>query len=443
MQKREIIFQNIAGYDVIKREATQLIDVLENTEKYINRGAHCPQGWLFYGQPGLGKTKMVKEMAQYLTCPIIEISLSDAITRDCTIQEDIKQGFAYAKRQDKAIIFIDELDKIAGYDRFEYNMPDNLNNGTLLLHEIDDIKGKEGIFMIATANKLNLIGPSLLRSGRFDRKIKFDYPTNKDRAAMIKLFMSKSLLDEDVSLDYLVKLTHGKSCSEIECIVNEAIIDSVSNGYDTVKRRNFNQAINRIAFKDVAKSNEDKSREELKLVAYHEAGHALMCAVLCPERLQMVSIVTQGGASGAVRVLDNGQTNQPHSEYLNSIKIGLAGMCSVCVMTGEMTDGNESDLQHCVSDVNDMLDEGFYGLKYVQTLPRRGFESSPKWLDTRSAKIYEILSEIQEEVEVILRHNKDVIERMANALLENGELNETDVMNIVAGEGEESLNKAC
>lgn len=441
MKEINDMFPNIAGYDKIKAEAAQLVDVLLNTEKYTERGAHCPRGWLFYGEPGMGKTQIVKDIGAYLDCPVIEISSSDAINRNYSMQEDILNGFAYAKKQSKAILFLDEIDKFAGYDRFEYNLTENINNSTMLLHELDGVKDIDGIFVIATANDLYLLSDSLLRSGRFDRKIKFCRPDSNDREEIIKLFMKNAVLGNDVSIRELVRMTYGKSCAEIECLVNEAIISAVASRSDTVNLQDFNRALNRIVFKDIPRDSDTKSQRQIKEVAYHEAGHALLGCLICPDRVQMVSILHRGSSAGSVRILGDEQMVLSHSQYLDSIKIGLAGMYSVYVMTGEMTAGNQSDIQSCVETARLMLDEGFYGVEYVTLLPPRGIEarSTEKYTDLRADKIAEILAEIRGEVENILRQNKHVIEAIANRLVEEKELSNKEVQSIIAS----NMAKAC
>ena len=428
------MFPNIAGYNKVREEASQIIDIIQRKEEYLKIGAHCPRGWFFYGDPGMGKTQIVKDIASYVDYPIIEISSSDAIKRKISIDEDIVNGFIEAKKLHNCIVFIDEMDKFAGYKKYAYELPDNLKTQKILLHELDEIKNYNDIVVIATGNKKDYLDEAILRSGRFDRQVLFSRPNEEDRESIIKHFLKNIALDENVFLDDLVKMTAGRSCAEIECMVNEAKISLVRNHQNKLQLGDFTAALNRIIFSDIPKDSAT-SNEQLKLVAYHEIGHALIGYVLQPENVHYVSIIPQGNAAGKTKMNadDDIVKKKEYSEHL--LRITLGGMVAVRVMAGTMTGGNKSDIEKAISIVTNMLDEGFYGMEYLSFAVNKDTYGESRFsseLSTkRGAKIVELMNKAIDDVEKILTENKDVLAKMAEKLIEKRELSNKELVEII------------
>lgn len=438
MQAKQMLlsemFPNIAGYDKIKEEGAEIIDIIQRKDAYLKVGARAPRGWFFYGEPGMGKTRLVKDIASYVQYPIIEISSSDAIKRKISIEEDIVHGFLEAKRLGKGIIFIDEMDKFVGYKKYAYEMPDNLKTQKLLLHELDEIKDFNDIIVIATGNKREYLDDAILRSGRFDRQILFSKPNDTDRLAIIKHFLKDIPLAENVLMEDLVKMTAGRSCAEIECIVNEAKILLVHKNSKFVQLNDFTTALNRIVYSDIPKDLV-KDEEQLKLVAYHEVGHALMGYILTPQDVQYVSIVPQGQAAGKTRMYIDDSIVSKKDFAMQKIQIALAGLLAVRVMTGTMTGGNGSDIGKAISIATRMLDEGFYGMEYISIAINSDTYGESRYssaiTERRGAKITEILCKAEHEVESVLRKNKDVMEALVLKLVEQRELSNAEIVEIV------------
>ena len=431
------MFPNIAGYDKVREEGAQIVDIIERKEAYLKVGAHCPRGWFFYGDPGMGTTRIVKDIAAYVDYPIIEISNSDAIRRKMTIDEDIVNGFAEAKHLGKCIIFIDEMDKFAGYKKYAYEMTENLKTQKILLHELDEVKDYDDIIVIATGNKKEYLDDAILRSGRFDRHVLFSRPNEEDRLAIIQHFLKGSSLSENVVMADLVKMTAGRSCAEIECMINEAKIALVHNGEDALQLGDFTAALNRIIFSDIPKDNV-KSDEQLKLVAYHEVGHALMGYILQPEDVHYVSIIPQGNAAGKVKMNADDDVVKTKEYYEGLIKIGLAGMLAVRVMTGTMSSGNKSDLEKAVTVAGTMMDEGFYGFENLSVIINKDTYGESRYArdltESRGAKLMEILNTASADVEKVLQANKELLERLATKLVEKRELSNRELVEMMKGE---------
>ena len=434
--KLSTMFPNIAGYDKIREEGAQIIDIITRKQEYLKVGARCPKGWFFYGDPGMGKTQIVKDIASFVNYPIIEISSSDAIKRKYTIEEDVIKGFEQAKTLGKCIVFIDELDKFAGYKKYIYDVPENLKTQKIILHELDEIKRFDDVIVIATANYREYLDEALLRSGRFDRQVLFPRPNEDDRLAIIKHFLKEVKLSNNVSLVDLVKMTANRTCAEIECMVNEAKICLVAKGETEIGLYDFTTALNRVIFSDIPKEV-SKSNNQLKMVAYHEVSHALLAYLLQPETLNYISVVPQGKSAGSVRL--NGDDDIVKTkEYCESVlKIALAGMVAVKVMTGTMTCGNTSDLEKAFKLVQTMTNEGFYGIEYV-TFADRGssFEKEIKFsrglTGLKGEKIYEILNSAIKQVEEVLSKNTVIVEKLAIILVEKQELSKSEILQIIS-----------
>lgn len=428
------MFPNIAGYNKVREECAQIIDIIERKEEYLKVGARCPRGWFFYGEPGMGKTQIVKDIAAYVNYPIIEISSSDAIKREISIDEDIVNGFAEAKKLRNCIVFIDEMDKFAGYKKYVYELPDNLRTQKILLHELDEIKNYNDVIVIATGNKKDYLDDAILRSGRFDRQVLFSRPNEDDREEIIKHFLKDTDLSQNVLLGDLVNMTAGRSCAEIECIVNEAKISLVHNKESKLKLGDFTAALNRIVFSDIPKENV-KDKEQLKLIAYHEVGHAIMGYILQPQSVHCVSIVPQGNAAGKMKMNLDDDVIKKKEYSEDMLKIALSGMIAVRVMNGEMTTGNKSDIEKAISIATNMLDEGFYGTEYLSFVVNKddysGARFSSDITNKRGLKIIEILNVAINDVEHILQENKDLVERLAVQLVEKRELSNKEIIEII------------
>ncbi len=434
--KLDTIFPHIAGYDEIRKEAYQIIDILQNPDLYKKRGAHCPRGWLLYGKPGTGKSCMVRDMAAYLKIPLIEISSSDAIKRKISVEQDVEDGFSEASRCKKAIVLIDEIEKIAGYRSVRFAVEENLRIQKLLLHALDEIKPKENVIVIATCNDLDLLGSAMTRSGRFDRQIHFSLPTAKDRQAILTHFLKGIALDPSLSMNTMVELTNGLSGADIECVVNEAVILAIGERRGSINSKDISMAIRRIVLRDVPKEV-CFSKETHKLIAYHEAGHAYVAFRLAPDTISSASILQQGEGNGSL-MAGAGQEDdaiKTKEDMLHSAMIGLAGMLCVKLMSGKEIAGNKKDIEMVKSTIMDMLDEGFYGIENVSGTFSFGYDaySSEDYLNCRTKKVFEVMESLAKKTEAILLEGKEEIEALSDKLLESGTLTGEEIREELMG----------
>ena len=423
------MFPHIAGYEAIKEECAQAVDILNNTEEYTKNGAHVPRGWLFYGPSGVGKTRIIKDMADYLKIPVIEISISDAINNDITIDEDIVAGFKKAKEAGKCILFIDELDKIAGFDN-EYPAEENLKSQKVFLRELDKVKEYDGIAIFATANERDYLAASILRSGRFDRQVKFSLPGRNDRIKILSLFVGSAKLSADISVLEMADRTANCSGADLETIINEAKISAIAQRSEYISLKDFESAYNRITSNDIPKKNEEEN-EKLKMLAYHEAGHAFMSYLCNANKLASITLLKQGDARASVnRILSDSSINTK-SDYIREIMVTFAGMIGTYVMTGDYTDGNCSDLEHIKELASAMADENFLGINNIILHPKLTARVSPKNYDCWHSKIMKLLNGLYRKTKKVLSKNKTTLENIAVSLLNNMTLSGNEVMEII------------
>lgn len=423
------MFPHIAGYEAIKEECAQAVDILNNTEEYTKKGAHVPRGWLFYGPSGVGKTRIIKDMADYLKIPVIEISISDAINNDITIDEDIVAGFKKAKEAGKCILFIDELDKIAGFDQ-EYPAEENLKSQKVFLRELDKVKEYDGIAIFATANERDYLAVSILRSGRFDRQVKFSLPGRNDRIKILSLFVGNAKLSADISVLEMADRTANCSGADLETIINEAKISAIAQRSEYISLKDFESAYNRITSNDIPKKNEEEN-EKLKMLAYHEAGHALMSYLCSANKLASITLLKQGDARASVNRILSDSSVHTKSDYIREIMVTFAGMIGTYVMAGDYTDGNCSDLEHIKELASAMADENFLGINNIILHPKLTARVSPKNYDCWHSKIMKLLNNLYRKTKKVLSRNKTTLENIAVSLLNNMTLSGNEVMEII------------
>ena len=423
------MFPHIAGYEAIKEECAQAVDILNNTEEYTKNGAHVPRGWLFYGPSGVGKTRIIKDMADYLKIPVIEISISDAINNDITIDEDIVAGFKKATEAGKCILFIDELDKIAGFDN-EYPAEENLKSQKVFLRELDKVKEYDGIAIFATANERDYLAASILRSGRFDRQVKFSLPGRNDRIKILSLFVGNAKSSADISVLEMADRTANCSGADLETIINEAKISAIAQRSEYISLKDFESAYNRITSNDIPKKNEEEN-EKLKMLAYHEAGHAFMSYLCNANKLASITLLKQGDARASVNRILSDSSVHTKSDYIREIMVTFAGMIGTYVMTGDYTDGNCSDLEHIKELASAMADENFLGINNIILHPKLTARVSPKNYDCWHSRIMRLLNGLYRKTKKVLSKNKTTLENIAVSLLDNMTLSGNEVMEII------------
>lgn len=340
-------FDKVIGYEPIKKELERIIDMMNNPEKYYSLGAKTTNGLLFEGEPGLGKTLMAK-------C-FIEASKRKAFTirkdkPDGDFINYIKDVFDKAKKEAPSIVFLDDLDKYANEDRNHRNAEEFVTIQAC----IDDCKEDE-VFVLATANDLGNIPDSLIREGRFDKKISFESPEEKDVKEIVKYYLSDKKVSNYLDYESIARLLYGRSCATLETVINEAGIYAAFDDRKEIGMNDIVRSYLRIVYGSPEEES-DKRKKYERNIAVHECGHAVVSEVLNPKSINLISLNTDHSYYGGLtsyKVDHDYLFDIEHTEY--RIIIALAGKAATEVVYGKADMGCDKDVEIAYDLTSDML----------------------------------------------------------------------------------------
>ncbi|MEW6081770.1 MAG: ATP-dependent zinc metalloprotease FtsH [Bacillota bacterium] len=359
--KKRITFSDVAGVDEVKEELQEIVDFLKHPKKYMEIGARIPKGVLLFGAPGTGKTLVARAVAGEAGVPFFSISGSDFVEMFVGVGASrVRDLFEQAKKSSPAIVFIDEIDAVgrqrgAGYGGGHDEREQTLNQ---LLVEMDGFSVNEGLIVIAATNRPDVLDPALLRPGRFDRQIVLDKPDLRGRIEILKVHSKSKPLASDVDLDVLAQRTPGFTGADIENMVNEAALLAARRRRKIIGMEEMEEAIDRVLAGPERKSR-IISEKEKKIVAFHEAAHALVARKLPnTDPVHKVSIIPRGGALGYVLQLPiEDRYLITRSEIMDRITVALAGRCSEELIFKEVSTGASDDLEKATKMVRKMIME--------------------------------------------------------------------------------------
>ena len=412
-------FDKIIGYETIKNELKQVCDMLKNQEVYQSMGARLPRGVLLTGEPGLGKTLMAK-------CMIEESGLTTYTVRrnkgsDGFVGE-ITATFEKAKQSAPSIVFLDDMDKFANED----NMHCDAEEYVAVQAGIDDVKDYE-VFILATVNDEYKLPSSLTRSGRFDRKIDFERPSEKDAVMIIEHYLANKKLSADVNMDDLSKMISYSSCAELETILNEAAIHAAYARKNAIEMQDIVQAVLRMQYN--APDNLMKtSAEDIKKAAVHEAGHLVVCETLCQNSVGLASIKSSGRDSMGGFIHRCKELNQSEDD----IYILLAGKAAVEILGEDLcADGCQQDIKRAFNIIRNRLSTlGTCGLGMLDVANNR-FPDTSESLNARNEAVTQALLErYLMKTRSILLQNTSFLQRVAVALEEKQTLLYSDIQKL-------------
>ncbi|AFS77922.1 ATP-dependent metalloprotease FtsH [Gottschalkia acidurici 9a] len=414
--RSDISFKDVAGLDEIKDELEEIIAFFNNHDKFNKMGAKIPSGVLFYGPPGTGKTLLAKALAGEANSNFLYSSGSEFVEKYVGIgAKRVRSLFEKARKDSPTIIFIDEIDAIGTRRNSDSN---NEKDQTLnqLLIEMDGFNKDKNVVVIGATNRLDLLDEALLRPGRFDRHIYVGNPNANSRVKILDNHTKNKPLHSNVNISDIARKTHGFSSAQLANIVNEAAIIAVRNNKDNIDNDDFNAAIERIVA-GLELKNPSVLEKERKVVAYHEAGHALVGKLLSVDMIQKVSIIPRGQALGYVLKLpDEERYLLTQVELLNKIKVLLGGRVTEKVMFNEVTTGAKDDLEKATEIAHQMVCN--YGMSSIGniSIKKEHIEYSFKEID-REVKY--IINSCFKETLTIIEQNKDLISRIADYLIQN------------------------
>ena len=358
--KPKTTFRDVAGLDEVKEELFEIVDFMKSPQKYQKMGAKIPKGVLFYGPPGTGKPLLASAVDGETNSSFFNVTGSEFVEKYVGVgAKRVRTLFEKARKEAPSIIFIDEIDAVGAKRHLESN---NEKDQTLnqLLVEMDGFNKDSNVLIIGATNRLDLLDEALLRPGRFDRHIHIGAPNYHTRFEILKVHTDDKPIDKSVNLELLAKKTHGFNGAHLSNIANEAAIFAVRDDSECITSEHFDKALERV-IAGLESKNSALVEKEKKIVAYHEAGHALVSDIvgICP--IQKISIVPRGQALGYVLQLpDEDRYIYTKDELIGKIKILLAGKASEELIFNHKSTGAKDDLKKVTEIANQMVCE--YGM---------------------------------------------------------------------------------
>lgn len=440
-----ITFRDVAGEDEAKESLQEVVDFLHNPGRYVKIGAKLPKGALLVGPPGTGKTMLAKAVAGEAKVPFFSLAGSDFIELYVGVGASrVRDLFKEAEKNAPCIIFIDEIDAIGRSRDSKYGGGNEEREQTLnqLLSEMDGFDGKKGIIILAATNRPEILDKALLRPGRFDRRIIVDKPDLKGRVNILKVHAKDVLMDETVDLDAIALATSGAVGADLANMINEAAINAVKEGREFVSQKDLFNAVEVVL---VGKEKKDRimSKEERKIVSYHEVGHALISALQKnSEPVQKITIVPRTmGALGYVMHVPEDEKYLNSKDELHDMIVGLlGGRAAEEIVFDTVTTGASNDIEKATSIARSMITRygmsekfGLMGLETVESQYLEG-RSSLNCADNTAAEIdtevMNMLKACYEEALGMLRENRDVMDQIAAHLIEKETITGKEFMKI-------------
>lgn len=443
----KVRFKDVAGCEEEKEEVKEIIDYLRSPKKFTDMGAHIPKGILMVGPPGTGKTLLAKAVAGEANVPFFSISGSDFVEMFVgTGASRVRDMFKTAQKSAPCIIFIDEIDAVgrqrgAGMGGGNDEREQTLNQ---LLVEMDGMTDNAGIVVIAATNRPDVLDSALLRSGRFDRRVTVSLPDIKGREAILQVHARNKKLANDVSLANLAKRTSGFSGADLANVLNEGAILAVRKNESKVTMTDLDEAIDRVMMGPAKKSKKYTEKDKI-LVAYHEAGHAVIGLKLeDADMVQKVTIIPRGDAGG-YNLMTPREEKYFHrkSEFIAQITGLLGGRTAEEIQFGEISAGAVNDIEKLTEIAKNMV--RVYGMSSLGPIQyadpqgnvflgrdyTKGSDYSAGVAAEIDKEVRAIVDECHENCRKILTENKDLLDLIANNLYEHETLTNEEITNLM------------
>ncbi|MEO6051883.1 MAG: ATP-dependent zinc metalloprotease FtsH [Pyrinomonadaceae bacterium] len=448
-QQKRVTFKDVAGVDEAKEELEEIIEFLKDPQKFQKLGGKIPKGVLMVGPPGTGKTLLAKAVAGEANVPFFSISGSDFVEMFVGVGASrVRDLFEQGKKNAPCIIFVDEIDAVgrhrgAGLGGGHDEREQTLNQ---LLVEMDGFESNDGVIMIASTNRPDVLDPALLRPGRFDRRVMVGRPDVRGREGILKVHTRKIPLDEAVDINVIARGTPGFTGADLANIVNEAALNAARYNKKVVSMNDFEIAKDKVMMGAERKSMVI-SDEEKRITAYHEAGHTMVgLKIEHVDPVHKVTIIPRGMALGVTMYLPEKDRLSATKEYLlGNIAMSMGGRIAEDIFIGSITTGASNDIEKATEIARAMVCEyGMselgplaYGKKEEQIFLGREISQHRDYSEDTAIKIdlqvQKIISEQYKLAEKILNENKDAMIRLAEALLEFETLDAVQIRRVVAG----------
>jgi cell division protease FtsH len=448
-QQKRVTFKDVAGVEEAKEELQEIIEFLKEPQKFQKLGGRIPKGVLMMGPPGTGKTLLARAIAGEANVPFFSISGSDFVEMFVGVGASrVRDLFEQGKKNAPCIIFIDEIDAVgrhrgAGLGGGHDEREQTLNQ---LLVEMDGFESNDGVILIASTNRPDVLDPALLRPGRFDRRVVVSRPDVRGREGILKVHTRKIPLGEDVDISVIARGTPGFTGADLANLVNEAALNAARYNKKLVAMGDFELAKDKVLMGAERKSMVI-SNEEKRVTAYHEAGHTLVgLKVPNADPVHKVTIIPRGMALGVTQQLPEGDRHNYSEEYLlGQIAILMGGRIAENTFLGSITTGASNDIERATELARAMVCEyGMsemgpltFGKKEEQIFLGREIAQHRDFSEETAIKIDEQVKKIvtaqYERAKSIIEDNRDTMVRLAECLLERESLDGVEIRRIVAG----------
>jgi cell division protease FtsH len=442
-QQKKATFKDVAGTDEAKEELQEIIEFLKDPQKFQKLGGRIPKGVLLVGPPGTGKTLLARAIAGEANVPFFSISGSDFVEMFVGVGASrVRDLFEQGKKNAPCIIFIDEIDAVGrhrgaglggGHDEREQTL-------NALLVEMDGFESNEGVILIAATNRPDVLDPALLRPGRFDRRVVVARPDVKGREEILRVHTRKVPLSDDVELSVIARGTPGFSGADLANLVNEAALWAARQGRKLVIMADFEMSKDKVLM-GVERKSMILSEEEKKNTAYHEAGHALVAAITPgTDPLHKVTIIPRGMALGLTMQLPIDDKHTYTKTYLEgTLTVLMGGRCAEEIFLGHITTGAGNDIERATDIARKMVcDWGMsslgplaYGKKEEAIFLGREIAQHRDYSEDTAIRIdrevHGIVSAAYSNAHSVLENNREVLERIALALLDREVLDATEL----------------
>lgn len=448
-QKGFVTFADVAGMEEAKQELREVVEYLKDPKKFERIGGKVPKGVLLVGPPGTGKTLLARAVAGEAGVPFFSISASQFIEMFVGVGASrVRDLFAGARKEAPSIIFIDEMDAVgrsrgAGFGGGHDEREQTLNQ---LLSEMDGFDPHEQVIVMAATNRPDVLDPALLRPGRFDRRVVIERPDWRDRESILKVHTRKTPLAPDVDLTVIARGTPGMTGADLENLVNEAAILAARENTPSVTMRHLEEAKDKILMGGERKMC--LSGEEKRITAYHESGHALVAKLLPgTDPLHKVTIIPRGMALGVTQQLpEDDRYHYPKAYLMNRLSVILGGRVAERAVFDDISTGAQNDLKMvtelaekmvCQWGMSDRIgpvtfsrgeEHPFLGMKLAQ---EKTFSEEMAWLIDQ--EIAEIIRSAESVADEIILTNRDKLDALATALLEEETLDGKRIDEVLAG----------
>src|SRR5262245_61524108 len=448
-QQKKATFKDVAGTDEAKEELQEIIEFLKDPQKFQKLGGRIPKGVLLVGPPGTGKTLLARAIAGEANVPFFSISGSDFVEMFVGVGASrVRDLFEQGKKNAPCIIFIDEIDAVGrhrgaglggGHDEREQTL-------NALLVEMDGFESNEGVILIAATNRPDVLDPALLRPGRFDRRVVVARPDVKGREEILRVHTRKKPIADDVDLSIIARGTPGFSGADLESLANEAALWAARQNRKLVTMADFEMAKDKVLM-GVERKSMILSDEEKKNTAYHEAGHALVAAMTPgADPVHKVTIIPRGMALGLTMQLPEDDKHTYTREYLEAmLAVLMGGRSAEEIFLGHITTGAGNDIERATDIARNMVCEWgmsdlgplAYGKKEEAIFLGREIAQHRDYSEDTAIQIDKevkrIVSASYDRARNTLSSNKEVLERIAQALLEREVIDAAEVKLLIEG----------